>query len=175
VVGVVMPHGVLFRGGAEERIRKGFLKEDLLEAVIGLPSNLFYGTGIPGSILVFNRKKPKDRAGKVLFIAAEEGYLEGRAQNFLRDEDNEKIVGAYEKFTDIERYCRVVDMTEIEENDSNLSIARYVDTTEPESEIDIKATWQEIKRLETERLKQIKKLEKFLDEIGVAPKAGDVD
>ncbi|MHA1495415.1 MAG: type I restriction-modification system subunit M [Candidatus Thorarchaeota archaeon] len=120
MVGVVMPHGILFRGGAEERIRKGFLKEDLLEVVIGLPSNLFYGTGIPGSILVFNRNKPKERQSKILFIAAEAGYQEGRAQNYLRDEDIKEMVRAYEKFADIEKYCRVVDMTEIEENTTDL-------------------------------------------------------
>ena len=124
IVGVVMPHGVLFRGGAEGRIREGMLKEDLVEAVIGLPTNLFYGTGIPGSILVLNRSKPKERAGKVLFISAEEGFLEGRAQNFLRDEDIEKIVSSFEEFVNTERYCRVVEMNEIEEKDYNMSISR---------------------------------------------------
>ena len=170
MVGVVMPHGVLFRGGAEERIRKGFLKEDLLEAVIGLPSNLFYGTGIPGSILVFNRNKSKERLEKILFIAAEKDYLEGRAQSFLREEDIERIVKTYEQFSDKERYCRVVGMVEIEENNFNLSITRYVDTFEPEPEIDIEATWQEIRRLEAERQKQMKKVEKFLDELGFGEK-----
>jgi type I restriction enzyme M protein len=168
VVGVVMPHGVLFRGGAEERIRKGFLGEDLIEAVIGLPSNLFYGTGIPGSILIFNKKKPKERESKVLFIAAEAGYLEGRAQNFLRDEDIRKITRSYEEFKDSEKFCRVVDLAEVKENNYNLSISRYVDTTEPEPEIDIKATWQEIKRLESERLELVRKLEKVLDELDLS-------
>jgi type I restriction enzyme M protein len=166
MVGVVMPHGVLFRGGAEERIRKGILKEDLLEAVIGLPSSLFYGTGIPGAILVFNRAKPRNRIGKVLFIAAEQGYLEGRAQNFLRDEDIEKIVASFEEFTDVERFCRVVEMSEIEENNSNLSIGRYVETTEPEPEIDIEATWREIKQLESQRSEQMKEVKKYLEELG---------
>ena len=94
-VGVVMPHGVLFRGAAEGEIRAGMLKEDIFEAVIGLPSNLFYGTGIPAAILVLSKDKPKERRGKVMFIDASHDYREGKAQNYLRDEDVEKIARAF--------------------------------------------------------------------------------
>jgi type I restriction enzyme M protein len=164
MVGVVMPHGVLFRGGAEERIRKGILHEDLLEAVIGLPTNLFYGTGLPGSILIFNRSKPKSRRGKVLFISAEDGYYEGRAQNLLRDEDIDRIKDTFERFEDVEKYSRVVDMTEIEQNGFNLSISRYVYTYDDEPEFDLWETWQTIHDLEKRRQQLQKKIKEFLVE-----------
>src|SRR5229473_6136651 len=107
-LGVVMPHGVLFRGGSEAEIRKGFLKEDLIEAVVGLPSNLFYGTGIPAAVLVMNRAKPRERRGKVLFINAAQEFEEGKAQNYLRDSDVKKIAATFHAFADVERYARVV-------------------------------------------------------------------
>ena len=166
MVGVVMPHGVLFRGGAEERIRKGFLKEDLLDAVIGLPSNLFYGTGISGVILIFNRLKAKKRKHSVLFISAEVGFREGRNQNFLRDEDIAKIVDTYNDYSDIERYCKIVSLSEIKENNFNLNISRYVDTSVPEPEIDIISTWQELERVKTERAKLREKTKGHLKELG---------
>ncbi len=98
-----MPHGVLFRGGAEREIRKGFIQDDLLDAVIGLAPNLFYGTGIPACVLVLRAKgaKPAERRGKVLFINADAEYRAGRAQNYLEPEHIEKIVNAYQRFTDI--------------------------------------------------------------------------
>ena len=107
-LGVVMPHGVLFRGNAEGRIRKGLLQEDLFEAVIGLPPNLFYGTGIPASILVLNRDKPAERKGKVLFIDASGEFGEGSNQNRLRERDIERISGVFHAFSDSEKYARVV-------------------------------------------------------------------
>ena len=162
-----MSHGVLFRTGAEKQIRIGFLEEDLLEAVIGLPWNLFYCTGIPGSILVFNRNKPKERLGKVLFISAEKGYLEGRAQNFLRNEDIDMIVSVFQDYSEIERYSRVVDMSEIRDNDFNLSISRYVDISDSEPEIDIKETWSEIRNLEQEKTESMSKLGMFLKDLGL--------
>ena len=107
-VGVVMPHGVLFRGASEGEIRKGLLQEDLIEAVVGLPTNLFYGTGIPAAILVINRDKPKARKGKVLFVEASREFREGSAQNYLRDEDVKKIAAAVHAFKDCRqvRACR---------------------------------------------------------------------
>src|SRR6185295_9411166 len=97
-MGVVMPHGVLFRGASEGEIRKGLLQDDLIDAVVGLPTNLFYGTGIPAAILVVNRNKSKARRGKVLFVDASREFREGSAQNYLRDQDVETIAGAVHAF-----------------------------------------------------------------------------
>jgi type I restriction enzyme M protein len=140
-VATVMPHGVLFRGGAEREIREGLLKADLLDAVIGLPSNLFYGTGIPACILVLRAKdaKPPERCGKVLFINADAEFSAGRAQNFLLPEHVEKIVSAYEAFSDIPGYAAVVGHDVLRENDFNLNIRRYADNApEPEPQ-DVRA------------------------------------
>lgn len=149
--GVVMPHGVLFRGGAEGRIRQGMLEEDLIEAVIGLPSNLFYGTGIPACILVINRNKAAEQKGKTFILDGSKDFQEATNQNVLRDEDIEKVVQAYEDWEDKEKYCRVIDIEEIKENNYNLNIARYIDTTEPEEEIDVQEALNELKKLEQER------------------------
>ncbi|MFJ5668501.1 N-6 DNA methylase [Micromonospora chalcea] len=135
MVTTVMPHGVLFRGGDEGRIRTGFLNEDLIEAVIGLGPQLFYGTGIPACILVLRPlgAKPRERQGKVLFINADRDYREGRSQNYLEPEHIEKIVSAYRAFAEVPGFARVVSREELAENDDNLNIRRYVDTTpEPE-------------------------------------------
>ena len=105
MVGVVMPHGVLFRGAAEGDIRKGILQEDLVEAVIGLPSNLFYGTGIPAAILVLNRAKTAARRKKMMFVEASREFKEGSAQNYLRDEDVQKIAATVHAFKDVDKYC----------------------------------------------------------------------
>lgn len=141
LITTVMPHGVLFRGGDEGKIRSGFLKDDLIEAVIGLGPQLFYGTGIPACILVLRPlgSKPADRTGKVLFINADRDYREGRAQNYLEPEHIEKIVSAYRAFEDVPAFARVVSRTELAKNDDNLNIRRYVDTTpEPEPQ-DVRA------------------------------------
>ena len=124
-----MPHGVLFRGSAEGKIREGLLKEDLFEAVIGLASNLFYGTGIPASILVLNRDKSAARKGKVLFIDSSGEFEEGSNQNRLRDRDIANISRTFHACADVEKYARVVPLDEIEQNDWNLNISRYVDTS----------------------------------------------
>lgn len=141
MVTTVMPHGVLFRGGDEGRIRTGFLNDDIIEAVIGLGPQLFYGTGIPACILVLRSvgSKPAARRGKVLFINADRDYREGRAQNYLEPEHIEKIVSAYRVFADVPGFARVVSRSELAENDDNLNIRRYVDTTpEPEPQ-DVRA------------------------------------
>jgi type I restriction enzyme M protein len=137
----VMPHGVLFRGGAEKEIRKGFIEDDLLEAVIGLAPNLFYGTGIPACILILRAKgaKAQARKGKVLFINADLERREGRAQNFLDTEHAEKIVGAFEKFEDVPGFATVVDRKVIEKNDWNLNIRRYADNAPPTEPQDVRA------------------------------------
>lgn len=150
MVCTVMPHGVLFRGGAEKEIRSKFLKEDLLEAVISLPQNLFYGAGIPACLLVMrpnrtgrypNLNKPASRRGKVLFINADAEYFAGRAQNYLLPEHVEKIASTYERFEDIPSYARCVSLEEISDaaNDFNLNIRRYVDNSPPPEPHNVRA------------------------------------
>ena len=137
----VMPHGVLFRSRKEQDIRQSMIEDDLLEAVIGLPSNLFYNTGIPAAILVFRHEgdKPTERENKVLFINADREYEEGRAQNYLRAEHIEKIVSTYRAFEDVEGYATVVPVEELEENDWNLNIRRYADNAPPPEPQDVRA------------------------------------
>ena len=135
ILATVMSHGVLFRGGQEKVIRKGIIKDDLIEAIIGLPPKLFYNTGIPACIVVINKNKPKELKNKIFFINADKEYGEGRNQNYLRHEDIEKIVTVFEKKLEIPKYSRLVDIKEIEENDFNLNIRRYVDNS-PEPEIE---------------------------------------
>ncbi|WP_068278889.1 type I restriction-modification system subunit M [Aldersonia kunmingensis] len=141
MVATVMPHGVLFRGGDEGRIRTGLLDDDIIDAVIGLGPQLFYGTGIPACILILRHKgaKPAERRGKVLFINADRDYREGRAQNFLEPEHIEKIVSAYREFGDIPAFAKVVSRQELANNDDNLNIRRYVDTTPPPEPQDVRA------------------------------------
>ncbi len=140
VMGVVVPHGVLFRGSSEKQIRQGILEDDLLEAVIGLPSSLFYGTGIPAALLIINKQKPADRKQQVLFINSELEYEEGKNQNRLRPEDINKIVETFDQYQDIKRYSKVVGLAEIRENDYNLNIRRYADTSPPPENFDVRAT-----------------------------------
>ncbi|MEW6489513.1 MAG: class I SAM-dependent DNA methyltransferase [Thermodesulfobacteriota bacterium] len=141
MVATVMPHGVLFRGGAERDIRRGMLEDDLVEAVIGLGSNLFYGTGIPACILLLRAKggKPPDRRGKVLFVNADREYQEGRAQNTLLPEHIERIVVAVERFEDVPAFARVVGLGELAENEWNLNIRRYADNSPPPEPHDVRA------------------------------------
>jgi type I restriction enzyme M protein len=167
-LGVVLPHGVLFRGGSEAEIRKGFLEEDLIEALIGLPSNLFYGTGIPAAVLVLNRAKPPERKGKVLFIDASREFKEGKAQNSLRDQDVRKIAATFRAFKDVERYARVVPSEEIERNELDLNISRYVDTAETEQTMDVGEAVRKLRQLETERAAAEAKMNAFLKELGYA-------
>ncbi len=135
IMATVMPHGVLFRGGQEKVIREGIVKDDLIQAIIGLPPKLFYNTGIPACIIVINKRKPDHLKNKILFINADREYGEGRNQNYLRPEDIEKIVTVFDNNLEIPKYSRLVDIKEIEENDFNLNIRRYVDNS-PEPEIE---------------------------------------
>ncbi len=138
VMGVVVPHGVLFRGASEGEIRKGIIESDLLEAVIGLPSSLFYGTGIPAALLIINKQKDSHKRGKIIFINAEIDYQEGKNQNILRDQDIQKIVGAFDSYEEIKRFSKVISLEEIRENDHNLNIRRYADTSPPPENFDVK-------------------------------------
>ena len=164
--GVVLPHGVLFRGGAEGKIRRGILEEDLLEAVIGLPSNLFFGASIPACLFIINKSKPKVRKGKVFFLYGANDYLEGKNQNKLRREDIEKVVNAYREYKVIEKYCRPVSLDEIRGNDYNLNITRYIDITEEEEPIDVQAVLKELKELKKERSNVERKMNQYLKELG---------
>ncbi len=139
MMGVVMPHGVLFRGSSEKEIRKGILNDDLLEAVIGLPAALFYGTGIPACLLIINKSKPVERKGKVLFINSELEFEEGKNQNKLRTEDIDKIVATFDDYAEVRRYSKVVTLAEIADNDYNLNIRRYADTSPPPEIFDVRA------------------------------------
>ncbi len=168
-LGVVMPHGVLFRGGSEAEIRRGFIKEDLLEAVLGLPPNLFYGTGIPAAVLVMNRSKALDRRGKVLFINAVSDFEEGRAQNYLRDRDVKKAAAAFHAFSDVDRYARVVSVDEIERRDFNLNISRYVDTAQATTVVDVGEAVGKLRQLQAERSAAEATMNRFLKELGYDP------
>jgi type I restriction enzyme M protein len=144
MAGIVMSHGVLFRGSREKAIRQGILKDDLLEAVVGLASGLFYGTSIPACLLIINKNKPVARKNKVLFINSELEFQEGKNQNTLRQCDIDKIVQTFDNhcFTsksDIKRYAKVVSINEISKNDFNLNIRRYVDTSPPPEIFDVRA------------------------------------
>ena len=165
-LGVVMPHGVLFRGSAEGKIRKGLLQEDLFEAVIGLAPNLFYGTGIPASILVLNPAKSEARKGKVLFIDASGEFEEGSNQNRLRDEDIKHTSATFHAFADVDKYARVVPLAEIEQNDWNLNISRYVDTSEEEERIDVADAVRKLRDSERERAAAEERMNRYLMELG---------
>jgi type I restriction enzyme M protein len=174
VMGVVVPHGVLFRGGQEGEIRKGILEDDLVEAVIGLPSGLFYGTGIPASLIIINKNKSTERKGKVLFINAELDYQEGKNQNILRDQDIEKIVGCFDAYNEINRFSRVVPIEEIRENDHNLNIRRYADTSPPPEPFDVRGILHggvPIKETQSDYIQEI--LEGFDVSVVLVPKDGE--
>jgi len=162
-VGVVVPHGVLFRGAAEGKIRKKLLEEHLLDTVIGLPEKLFYGTSIPAAILIFKKSK-KDK--NVMFIDASREYEDGKNQNHLIREDLDKILATYTARESVDKYAYLASMEEIEENDFNLNIPRYVDTFEEEEEIDLDAV--RAKRVELKKqLAEIEvQMEEYLRELG---------
>jgi type I restriction enzyme M protein len=166
MVGVVMPHGVLFRGGAEGDIRKALLKEDLLEAVVGLPTNLFYGTGIPAAVLIFNKSKKRDRKGKLIFIEASRGFKQGTTQNYLRDEDIAEIASAFRAFKDVPKFAQVVSLGEIENNDSTLNISRYVETVDAAEKIDVAGAIATLRNRERKRADTETRMNAFLRELG---------
>ncbi len=163
-VGVIVPHGVLFRGGSEGAIRRKMIEENLLHAVIGLPVNLFFGTGIPAAILIFQ----KGRATReVLFIDASRDFRDDKRQNRLREEDIDKIVAAYQKFDAAPKYAHRATFEELEENEFNLNIARYVDTSQAEDQIDIAALQEEIAGLELQLADTREQMSKYLQELGL--------
>lgn len=163
-MGVVLPHGVLFRGSSEGKIRQKLIDENLLDAVIGLPANLFFGTGIPACILVFKKNRQhKD----ILFIDASNEFEKSKNQNSLTEEHINKILETYLKRQEVEKYAHIATLDEIKENEYNLNIPRYVDTFEEETPIDLDATKANIAKLETE-LAEIKiKMSNYLIELGL--------
>lgn len=168
-VAVVVPHGVLFRGAAEGRIRTKMIEENLLDAVIGLPGNLFPTTSIPVAILIFDRSREKGGTNQtrrdVIFVDASRDYLPGKNQNALSDDHIRKIVATVKARQTVEKYAHVATFEEIKENDFNLNIPRYVDTFEEEEEIDIDAVQQEIDQLESELVEVRAKMAAMLKEI----------
>ena len=163
-VGVIVLHGVLFRGGTEGTIRKSLIEEGLLEAVIGLPPNLLYGTGIPAAILLFNKGKTTT---VVLFIDASRDFVDDKKQNRLGDRNIADIVAAFRAFESKPRYAHRAAIEEIRENDFNLNIPRYVDTSEAEQEIDIAAVQGEIEGLEAELKKTRAEINEHLRALGL--------
>ena len=167
VMAIILPHGVLFRGGAEAKIRRKLLEDGNIDTIIGLPANLFYSTGIPVCILVLKKCKNFDN---VLFINASEHFEKGKRQNFLSDEHIDKIIDTYrQRPARIERYARCVGMDEIKANDYNLNISRYVSTAMPEVEIDLSATHKELVEVEQRVRESTAKHNAFLKELGLPP------
>lgn len=188
-IGVVVPHGVLFREGDEGKIRKGMLignaefKGDLIEGVVGLPPALFFNTGIAAAVLIINKDKPAALKNKVIFVDASAEYGEGKAMNFLREGDIKRITTEYnkakqtlvdageqteDKLSDllnsvtVDKYLRVVDIAEIKQNDFNLNISRYIDTSEEEDKINVADVWKNLSRIEQELIQTDKKLSSYL-------------
>lgn len=166
-VAVIVPHGVLFRGGTEGATRANIVKSDLLEAVIGLAPNLFYGTGIPAAILVFNRAKAPERRDRVLFVDASHLYTGGRNQNTLDEGHIQAVVDAYNAFEDREKLAAVVDLTTLAANEFNLNISRYVVTADVEERIDLAVELDKLRDLEEQRAEVEQNLRRHLRALGL--------
>ena len=162
-MGVVVPHGVLFRGSSEGKIRQKLIEENLLDAVIGLPEKLFYGTGIPAAILIFKKQKSDD---SVLFIDASREFKSGKNQNNLTEENIAKIIETYRARESVDKYAYLATLQEVKDNDYNLNIPRYVDTFEEEAEIDLVAVRAEREQLKTQLVELEVQMAKYLEELG---------
>ncbi|MCI6382017.1 MAG: type I restriction-modification system subunit M, partial [Fusobacterium mortiferum] len=163
---VIVPHGVLFRGASEGVIRKYLLKDkNYIDAIIGLPANIFYGTSIPTCVIVV--KKNREADDDILFIDASNEFEKAKNQNYLRDEDVDKIVNTYVNREEIEKYSKKVSMKEIEENDYNLNIPRYVDTFEEEEEINLDEVVEKIGKIDKEMKEIDNTIKSFCDELGI--------
>ena len=162
--GIILPHGVLFRAASEGKIRKQIIENNWLDAVVGLPENLFFGTGIPACILIFKKNKINNN---IVFIDASKEYEKGKNQNILRDKDVENILEAYKNRKEVEKYCHIADYYEVKENDFNLNIPRYIDTFEEEDKVDLKEVNKSLFSLEKEISKLKDSMEKYLEELGI--------
>ena len=163
-MGVVLPHGVLFRGASEGKIRQKLIEQNLLDAIIGLPANLFFGTGIPAAILVFKKNRVNN---DILFIDASREFDKAKNQNNLTDENIAKIIETYRNRSEIEKYSHVATLEEIQENDYNLNIPRYVDTFEEEEPVNIEATKANISKIESELVTIKTQMSTYLKELGL--------
>ncbi|KKI25703.1 type I restriction-modification system, M subunit [Pseudomonas syringae pv. persicae] len=180
-MGVILPHGVLFRSGEEGKIREGLLfgtgaasgnqPGDVIEAIVGLPSALFYNTGIPACVLILNKQKPSALKDKVIIIDGSRDYLEGKAQNSLHAEDILRIVSthkaAFEQQVEVENYCRLVTLDEIRSNDGNLNIVRYIDNGESDEVVNVAATLAHMATLAKEEAQIDQRLNRYLMELGL--------
>lgn len=170
-VAVIVPHGVLFRGGAEGKIREQLLKENIIDAVIGLPAGLFQTTGIPVAILIIDRSREiggkNENRKDVLFIEASKEFLSGKAQNTLTENNIEKIYRTYSQRNDVEKFSRKVQFDEIKENDFNLNITRYVDTFVEDQAIDIEANLNELSILEPQMRRLENEMKSYLQKLGI--------
>lgn len=169
-VAVIVPHGVLFRGGAEGRIRQALIEENLLDAIVGLPTNLFTSTGIPVAILVFDRSREQGGVNEdrkdVLFIDASKEFTPSKTQNVMEDIHIAKVLETYGKRAELDKYSHKASPNEIADNGFNLNIPRYVDTFEAEEEIDVAAVQKDIARIEAELLDVRAKMSRYLRELG---------
>ncbi len=171
-VAVIVPHGVLFRGGAEGKIRQALLEENIIDSVIGLPAGLFQTTGIPVAILIIDRSREKggknENKKDILFIEASKEFVRGKAQNSMSEENTEKIFKTYKSRKTIDKFSRIVKFKEIKENDFNLNITRYVDTFEEEEEVDISANLKELAKIEPKLTKLEKEMKKHLKDLKIS-------
>ena len=164
---IVCSQGILYRMKTEGKIRQAFVEQDIIDTIIGLPANLFYGTTIPASILILDKNKPEKRKGKILFVNAAKDFQEGKGQDTLRQSDIKKIKSTVKSFKEIDRYCHIADLEEIKENDFNLNVPRYVDISEPEEPIDIQKAYDELKKSYSEQEKLKKRIENDLKELKI--------
>lgn len=161
---VIMPHGVLFRGSSEGNIRKKLTEENLLDAVIGLPANIFYATNIPACILIFKKKRLRK---DILFIDASNEYEKDKTKNTLTEENINKIVTTYENYESKDKYSYVASIQEVTENDYNLNVPRYVDTFEEEEIIDIEVSKRRLAEIDKDLEKVELQMKRYLDELGL--------
>jgi type I restriction enzyme M protein len=164
---IISSQGILFRTGTELEIRKELVDIDHIECVIALPSNLFYATGIPACIIILNKNKPKKTKGKIIFVHAAKDYEDGTKRDRLRDSDIDKIISSIKAYKNIDKYCHIADFKEIEENKFNLNVARYVDISEPEEQIDLQEAYDELKKSYSEQDKFKKLMEEDLKELNI--------
>lgn len=162
--GIILPHGVLFRAASEGKIRKQIIENNWLDAVIGLPENLFFGTGIPACILIFKKNKV---VNNIVFIDASREFDKGKNQNVLKDKDIEKILEAYKDRKEVDKYCHIANYDEVKENDFNLNIPRYINAFEEEEKIDLKEVKKNLFSLEKEISNLKDSMEKYLEELGI--------
>jgi type I restriction enzyme M protein len=164
--GVVVPHGVLFRSGAEGRIREQIIRNDLLEAVIGLPQKLFYGTGIPAAILILNKNKAPNKKGKFILVDAQNEFEPGKNQNRLRKTDIDRVSSCVDEFLPVNGYSAVVDVSSVEENNFSLNLGLYIESATENEVVEVSETLAEITILRDKREKHELDLIRALKAIG---------